>query len=88
MRDVTTQKKEDGEVTKFSLERALNDWQSGQIKGFEVRVDPSHDERGEHIDLHVFNNYQTGQKYTNLEGVEELKEQLPQIRKGPVQFGF
>jgi hypothetical protein len=68
-------------MSNFDLERLLNDHASGQVRGFEFFIDPAHDGRGDHIDLHV-TMADGGRKYSGLGGAQELREQMPWLQPG------
>lgn len=68
-------------MSNFDLERLLNDYASGQVRGFDLFIDPAHNGQSEHIDLHVMMP-DGGRKYAGLGGVETLREQLPWLQDG------
>lgn len=63
-------------MEQFSLDRLLNDMQGGTIRGFDIKIDPAHGGKPEHIDLHVFQHEGSGVKYAFLGGTDILREQL------------
>lgn len=65
----------------FNLDRLTSDVNSGLVKRAEVLWDTAHNGKPEHIDLHVFTD-QGGFKYSNLSGVDTLKENCPWMSPG------
>ena len=66
----------DSNNNQFNLERLVNDKINGNIRGFDFFIDAPHNGKPAHIDLHVFPNEGNGIKYTNLTGVEKLRQDL------------
>jgi len=66
----------------FNLERLINDVSNGTVKGAEIRIDPAHDGKPEHIDAHIFYHDRVATKLPGLSGVDALKEACPWMRSG------
>lgn len=69
-------------IMEFNLERLVNDVNNGTVKGAEIRIDPAHNGKQDHIDAHVFYHDRNAIKLTNMTGVEALKEACPWMTPG------
>lgn len=67
---------------RFNLDRLTDDLSSGSIKSAEVFWDRSHNDKPDHIDLHVTFNDQVGKKYSGLSGTDDLKRDFPWMKPG------
>ena len=66
----------------FNLERLVNDVNNGTVKGAEIRIDPAHNGKPDHIDAHIFYHDRNATKLTNMTGVDALKEACPWMQPG------
>jgi hypothetical protein len=66
----------------FNFDRLANDINSGLVKNAEIRIDPAHNFKPEHLDVHIFYQDRNATKLTNLTGVDALKDSCPWMVSG------